>query len=92
MNTKISSTNIIYKIDLIQLNADINKERYKEYKFKELGYMLLLHKLIDEKQYKYHGFITVDELKDRIGQKQYNKFCQGKREFIIQKRINNKNI
>lgn len=92
MNTKISSTNIVYKIDLIQLNAEINKERYREYKFKELGYMILLHKLVDEKQYKYHGFITIDELKSRIGDKQYNKFCQGKREFIIQKRINKKNI
>ena len=38
------------------------------------------------------GVMTYEEVKKIIGEKQWSKFRQGKREFIIQRRINNKNI
>jgi hypothetical protein len=89
--------NLIYKIDVVQLNKDSNVEEYKQYKFKDLGYLTLSwtkHKADKngEFQWNWHGFITVDDLKERIGINQYAKFCQGKREFIIQRRINGNNI
>ena len=42
------------------------------------------------------GFYNFDDLKElfktKIGIKQWSKFRQGKRYFIVQRRINNKNI
>ena len=38
------------------------------------------------------GLMTREEVKGIIGEKQWSKFCQGKREFIVQRRFNNKNI
>lgn len=85
--------NIVYKVEVSQLKSTAPVEEYEEYKFKELGY-LVLYWWYEEKEpiTNFHGFITVEQLKDLIGSKQYAKFCQGKREFIIQRRINNKNL
>ncbi len=89
--------NIIYKVEISQLKDDTDITQFEKYKFKDLGYLTLLwtkHKADknDQFQWNWHGFITVDELKERIGEKQYCKFCQGKREFIIQRRINGTNV
>ena len=89
--------NIIYKVEISQLKDDTDITQFEKYKFKDLGYLTLLwtkHKADKngEFQWNWHGFITVDELKERIGEKQYCKFCQGKREFIIQRRINGTNV
>jgi hypothetical protein len=88
-------SNIIYKVEITQLKADADITQFEKYRFKELGYLTLLWNKADrncEFRWNWHGFITVDELKERIGEKQYCKFCQGKREFIIQRRINGTNV
>jgi len=87
---KYPLNNIRYKIDIISLEGVDDK--LKKYKFKDLGYLVLYWNKSKDDIWKYHGFITVSELKNKIGDKQYSKFCQGKREFIIQRRINKKNI
>lgn len=89
--------NIIYKVEITKLKDNTDLTKFEEYKFKDLGYLTLLwtKNKADrngEFQWNWHGFITIDELKERIGEKQYCKFCQGKREFIIQRRINGNNI
>jgi len=94
---KCKIANIIYKLEIIPLTGDYNLKLNEKYKFKNLGYLSLLwtkHKADKNEKFdwKLHGFITVDELKKRIGQKQYSKFCQGKREFIIQRRIDGNNV
>lgn len=89
--------NLIYKVEIIQLKEGADASQFEKYKFKDLGYLTLLwtKRKADkngEFQWNWHGYITVNELKERIGQKQYCKFCQGKREFIIQRRFNGKNV
>jgi len=85
--------NIVYEIELSQLKSDTDKTQYEKYKFKELGY-LVLHWWHEEKNStkNWHGFVTPDYLKELLGAKQYAKFCQGKRNFIIQRRIDGNNI
>lgn len=95
--------NIVYMIELSQLEKvkpeklEEEKERYAKYKFKELGYLVLnwqyekdLNK--PRSHWNWHGFITPEDLKKKLGDKQWAKFCQGKREFIIQRRVDGKNI
>ncbi len=84
--------NIIYKIEISQLKPDVDSTQYEQYKFKELGYICLYWSHEGDDLNFSHGFITPDDLKQRIGEKQWSKFCQGKREFIIQRRIDGKNI
>lgn len=85
--------NIVYEIELSQLKLDTDKTQYEKYKFKELGYLVLLWWYEQKNPTKnWHGFITPDYLKELLGVKQYAKFCQGKRNFIIQRRIDGKNI
>ena len=84
-----TTNNLIYKIDIIQLDDNVDSIKFEEYKFKDLGYLVLFwaeNKNYKSSQFrwKYHGFITVSDLKKKLGEKQYSKFCQGKREFIIQ--------
>lgn len=85
--------NIVYKIE-ISNQKDLGEE-YEKYLFKDLGYLILnwtKNKAKNgEYQWNWHGYITIDELKEKIGDKQYSKFCQGKREFIIQRRVDGKN-
>ena len=90
--TKSPIANIRYKIEIIsELKNKTNEKDYEKYKFKDLGYLTLLWNKSKSEIWSWHGFITVEELKDKIGTKQYSKFCQGKREFIIQRRIDGKN-
>jgi hypothetical protein len=92
MRHKSPIANIQYKVEIIEtLKDDVDLEKYEKYKFKDLGYLVLLWNKGKHNVWRAHGFITIDELKERIGEKQYSKFCQGKREFIIQRRINGKN-
>lgn len=87
--------NIVYEIELSQLEAlcEIEKLEYQKYKFRNLGY-LGLYWWYEEKDpcRCFHGFVTPESLRKRIGEKQWNKFCQGKRTFVIQRRINGRNI
>ena len=66
---------------------------YSKYKFKELGYLVLYWWYQEQNAIKnWHGFITPEDLKERIGENQYAKLCQGKRTFIIQRRKDGKNV
>ena len=85
--------NIVYHIKISKLKSNVDKAQYEQYKFKDQGHLVLYWNYEGINQPKnFHGFITPDELKSLIGEKQYGKFCQGKREFIIQRRIDGKNI
>ena len=82
--------NIVYKVLVTQI---LNPSTYMEqFRFKDLGWLLLHWKYENDRIWCQHGFITIDYLKQLIGERQYAKFCQGKREFIIQRRVNNKNL
>ena len=84
---KTKNQNTIYKIEISKLIDGIDETEFEKFKFKDLGYLVLLYRKqgTSDIQWNFHGLITIDELKRKIGVKQYSKFCQGKREFIIQK-------
>lgn len=85
--------NIVYEVEVVQLKPDADKTKYEQYRFKELGYIVLFW-WYEGKDYTkcLHGFITPQYLKELIWEKQWAKFCNGKRQFIIQRRIDGKNI
>lgn len=84
--------NIVYEIELSKLENVPDKAPYSEYRFKDLGYLVLYWWHEEKNPIKnMHGFITAEYLKNCLGEKQYSKFCQGKRTFTIQRRINGKN-
>ena len=91
--------NIVYTAKVLPLSEfKINPTpedlaRLEKYKFKDLGYLWLNWRHQEKKPLTYsHGFVTSAELKEKIGVTQWSKFCQGKREFIIQRRVDGKNI
>ncbi len=91
--------NIVYNIEVSQKLKDSvtpeELEKYDKYKFKEEGYLVLrwgYQKGINRgDSMNWHGFITPDDLKEKIGANQWGKFCQGKREFVVQRRMDGKN-
>lgn len=84
--------NTIYTVTLNQLKADSDKDRYAKYMFKDKGYITLAWELQGSHGTRnWHGFVTPEDLKSIIGEEQWRKFCQGKREFTIQRRVNGKN-
>jgi len=92
---KSKLSNLIYKVFVTQLKKDIDEERMKQleqYKFKDLGYLSFHATTSSGSPYIGWRNVTPKELKEILGGKQYSKFCQGKREFIIQRRIDGKNI
>lgn len=86
--------NVIYNVEVGELknpeSTDI--EKYGQYRFKDEGFITLSWHLEGTDMNYWHGFITPENLKTLIGDKQWGKFCQGKREFITQRRIDGKNI
>lgn len=91
--------NIVIVIEVKQLRKDVSEETkltYAKYMFKDLGYITWSSGR--EREYnkngliRWHGFITPEDLKEKLGEKQWPKFCQGKRHFVIQRRIDGKNI
>lgn len=75
--------NKVYKIEIIQVK---NPEGYEQYKFKDLGYLTLswgYERDLKTGVFYWHGFITPEQLRSKLGDKQWAKFCNGKREFII---------
>jgi hypothetical protein len=91
--------NIIIIVEVKPMRNDVSEEtksEYEKYKFKDLGYITWSSGR--EQEYNkhnfigWHGFITPEDLKLRLGEKQWAKFCQGKRKFVIQRRIDGKNI
>ena len=87
--------NELYKFEISQLKKTLSRsevEEMKPYMFKDQGYIIMLWKMQGSDQWNWHGQVTSDEVKKRIGEKQWGKFCQGKREFIVQRRFDKKNI
>lgn len=85
--------NLVYEVEVNQLKSDVeNKEQYDKYKFKDEGYLVLLWKYEGSSIRNWHGFVTPQYLKELLGEKQWAKFCEGKRQFVKQRRINGKNI
>lgn len=82
MKKKITYT--IYKVEHAQLKPAVNPDGYNEYKF-DSGYLVLYYKNNKNDSFTYYGFITPQQLKEKLGEKQYSKFCQGKREFTLNK-------
>lgn len=75
--------NKVYKIEIVQVK---NPEEHEQHKFKDLGYLTLswgYERDLKIQPFNWHGFITPEQLKLRLGEKQWAKFCNGKREFII---------
>lgn len=71
--------NLVYKFEIKQIDFDDGqKERYKDCLFKDLGYLVYYCKLERSKRFGQVGAITVDKLKELLGEKQYAKFCEGK--------------
>jgi hypothetical protein len=67
-------------IQIVKLKHNVDISKFEMFKFKDLGY-LTLEWQDTSGQWNYHGFITVDQVKTRLGLKQYKKFCEGKRIF-----------
>lgn len=94
--------NKVYLIELSKLervkpeDLEKRKEELAKYKFKEEGYLVLNWQYEDlyNKNFgwNFHGYITPEDLKKKLGDKQWAKLCQGKRLFIIQRRVNGKNV
>jgi hypothetical protein len=93
--------NIVYEVEITKLNkggkelTEEDKLKYAKYKFKEEGYLCLYYwygTFNRNTITNLHGFITPEELKKIIGEKQWAKFCQGKRIFVIQRRVDGKNV
>ena len=91
--------NIIYTFEVKPLKEgptlleDIRRKvEYAEYRFKDEGYIVSLSELQGSGIRYWNGFIHPQDVRKIIGDKQWSKFCQGKREFIIQRRINGKNV
>ena len=92
--------NLRIKVDIfkeLKNSDDELLERFKPFKFKELGYISVcwtkeLDRKGEEPIWNLDSSVTVERLKEVLGEKQWSKFCQGKRFFIIQRRVNGKNI
>lgn len=88
--------NIIIKVRISQLasRADIiDAEKEKAYeKFRYGDGYLTWGSGTNGGCMGWHGFITPDELKSKLGTKQWSKFCQGKMEFVIQRRVDGRNV
>lgn len=86
--------NIVYKIELYKF--DPLPDDYAPYMFKNEGVISLCWQyerdLNKFGSWNFHGYITPDQLKERIGAKQWQKFCEGKRQFTVQRRVDGKNV
>lgn len=82
--------NILYKIELIQSDNLTLENRVEQYK--DIGYIVLYWKYNNQKNWNFHGIICPDYLKSKLSEKQWKKFCDGERNFIIQRRVDGKNI
>jgi len=90
--------NIVIEIRVGKFKEDNYSDIVKfleKYKYKDLGYLVWFSDYKKDYNGVYcrfcHGYITPEELKEKLGVKQWMKFCNGKRKFIIQRRVNHKN-
>jgi hypothetical protein len=89
--------NIVYLITLLEelknkhLLSPAEALKFDKYKFAD-QFLVFHWKYQGAEYFNTDGFITPDALKSKLGTKQWSKFCQGQREFIIQRRVDGKNI
>lgn len=85
--------NIVYLVDICQLNPDVDVKYFEKYKYKDEGYLALSwYYESKDPMINWSGLITPDDLKNLLGDEQWRKLSIGKRKFILQRRINRKNI
>lgn len=87
--------NNLYKFEVGPLKEGVDEQLVKDLepcKFKDQDYIVMLWSMQGWNYWNWHGFVTPDEVKKYIGEKQWGKFCQGKREFIVQRRFDGKNL
>lgn len=82
--------NIHYKVELIKSDNITLINRVDQ--FKDLGYIMLYWRYGKMSMWNMHGIISPDVLKSKLTEKQWKKFCEGERNFIIQRRVDGKNI
>ena len=56
------------------------------------GYWRYLWKYQSDHLFNFHGMVEESFIKQLLSQKQWSDFRQGRREFIIQRKINGKNV
>lgn len=73
-----------YKVEIGQLSPTVDDvSKFEPYKYKD-GYIIVFwSNNKGSGSWGWKGFTTPDELKTMLGEKQYKKFCEGKREFIL---------
>jgi len=88
--------NIIYTIEVVsptQLKPSTDLSKLEEFKFKDLGYITITSEYEGKEESRaWNGFRTPKYIQTLLGEKQWSKFCQGKRKFVIQRRYDGKNI
>ena len=93
---RLNSIRIKVELKSLENRNPLFIKENEPYKFKEEGYIIVLFTKSLEDYHKENWHcdysITVKKLKEYLGEKQWSKFCQGKREFIIQRRVDGKNI
>lgn len=82
--------NKVYWVEVSKLKDNVDLEEWEPYKYED-GYLILLWAYQNDDHRNWHGPVTPDELKELLGN-QWSKFRQGRREFIIQRRFDGKNI
>lgn len=86
--------NQLYRFIVGPLKKGLDEEWVKsmeQYKFKDQGYIVMEWSMQGWDYWNWHGYVTPDQVKVYIGEKQWAKFCQGKRDFVVQRRIDGKN-
>lgn len=68
----MNRNNITYKVEIQQLKPEINKAEFEQYKFKDRGYLVLYSKSKGEGSWSFHGFITLEDIKIKLGIKAYS--------------------
>ena len=71
-----------YEVGVQKLKDTVDRSKYEQYKFKDEGYLCLYYYRANNPSKHFHGFITSQQLRSLIGNKQWSKFCnKGKRVF-----------
>jgi hypothetical protein len=83
----VISVKFLAKLDNEALTLDCQK-----YKFKDLGYLGVSEAYENSRIKSCYHFWTPEKLKSKLTVKQWAKFCNGCREFVIQRRIDGHNI
>ena len=67
------------KIGRSNLKPHVDKEKFKDYLYK--GKYLVLYSKMTSDTWAWHGMITLDKVKEILGNKNFSKFKKGRKEF-----------